>query len=91
MPDGRVFPVADNDATLLDYYRGEGAEVVLDHERAVAAAELAAFVTSSTVPEVLDRVAEDPELAEAAYAAEEARGDDARVTLLDKLAPPDSE
>lgn len=83
MVDGRVFDVPDSDATMLDYYRGEGAEVVLDHDLAAAVAELAAWVEASTVPEVLDRVAAEPEIAGQVLEVEQSRGDDARVTLLD--------
>jgi hypothetical protein len=85
MPDGRVFDVPDSDATLLAYYRGEGAEVVLDHERAAREAELAAWVESSTVPEVLDRVAAEPEIAGQVLEVEQSRGDGPRVTLLEGL------
>lgn len=38
-----------------------------------------------TIPEVLAAVGEDPEKAQAALAAEQARGADARSTLVEKL------
>lgn len=102
MPDGREFEVPDGDVMTLDYYRGEGAVVLVADQAAAAAypqvfdgdkyveaspehGEVESFVAASTVAEVLDRVAAEPEIAGQVLAAEQSRGGDARVTLLEAL------
>lgn len=76
--DGRTFE--ETSPRALEYYQREPGFTV-----GAAVADEAADLADGTIAKVLDEVGDDPQLAAQALAAETAKGDKARSTLVEKL------
>lgn len=82
----QVEPVQQSDGDDVGWQETSGMEVAVGDPPTDGVVTLAALgVPSGSAREVLDWVGDDPERASAALDAEQAKGDDARTTLMARL------